>query len=94
MAIEFKAKLTDNRNGKSTKRLRGACGAMCTKGPLVVNEAFYALTCTNEVDAAMWRFSANAASMSGVRQVLPVQSDGRDRDPLALGNSSDADNMN
>jgi len=82
-------------NGKSTKRLRGACGAMCLKGPLVVNEAFYALTCTNEVDATMWRLSANAASksLSGVRQTA---SDGRDRGPLALGDSSssDPDNLN
>lgn len=70
-------KSRDNRNGKSraTKRLRGhgACGAMCPKGPLVVNEAFYVLTCTNEVEATMWRLSANVASMSGVRPgKLPV----------------------
>jgi hypothetical protein len=64
---------------------------MCPKGPLVVNETFYALTCTNEVDAAMWRFSANAASMSGVRQTA---SDGRDRGPLALGDSSSSDPNN
>ena len=31
-------------NGKSTNRLRGACGAMCPKGPRVANETFNALT--------------------------------------------------
>ena len=45
---------------------------MCSKGPRVANETFNALTWANEVDDTMWRLSANAASMSGERQALPV----------------------